>query len=197
MKTIYLDFDNTMVESNKRVIEILNKRYDLDKQESDLKDYGYCSIHNISSAEKLSIFESDEFFQELQWKPRMLDIIAKHYNNFNWVITTKGTQINLEKKFAWLEKNLCFKMETIGLNNGDLNWSKATIDMTDGIQIDDLAEALDTKAVVKVLYKDYNDHPWQQINPGDEILVVNDWCEIDDILGFYAQYDAKTLERKG
>ena len=38
MNTIYLDFDNTIVESNKRVIDILNNRYNLSKTESDLND---------------------------------------------------------------------------------------------------------------------------------------------------------------
>ena len=47
MKTVYVDFDNTIVESNQRVIEILNERYGLSKTEDDLVDYGYKSIAQI------------------------------------------------------------------------------------------------------------------------------------------------------
>ena len=35
MNTIYIDFDNTIVESNKKIIELLNKEYGLSKTESD------------------------------------------------------------------------------------------------------------------------------------------------------------------
>lgn len=194
MITIYLDFDNTIVESNKRVIEILNERYGENKNEDDLWDYGYNSIHNISEEEKLSIFESDDFFKDLQFKPRAIDTINKRYEQFNWVITTKGTDINLEKKFAWLDKYWPFKMDRVGITNN--NFSKSSVDMTNGIQIDDVAAALDTKATVKILYKDYKNYRWQQVNPCDNILVVNDWDEIDTILSFYSEFDMKTLNKR-
>lgn len=194
MITIYLDFDNTIVESNKRVIEILNERYGGSKNEEDLTDYGFNSIHKISEEEKLSIFESDDFFTNLQFKPHIIDVITKNYNNFNWVITTKGTQTNLDKKFAWLDEHWPFNMSKIGITNDNL--SKSQIDMSDGIQIDDVSAALDTKAAIKILYKDYNNFCWQQISPGDDILVVNSWEEIDKILEFYAKFDIKTLEKR-
>lgn len=194
MITIYLDFDNTIVESNKKVIEILNERYGENKSEDDLVDYGFNSIHKIPEKEKLSIFESDEFFTDLQFKPHIIDIITKNYNKFNWVITTKGTKANLDKKFAWLDEHWPFDMQRIGITNDNL--SKSTVDMSNGIQIDDVSAALDTKAAVKILYKDYNDFCWQQIEPGDDILVVNSWEEIDKILGFYAEFDVKTLEKR-
>lgn len=194
MTTIYLDFDNTIVESNKKVIEILNKRYGENKSEEDLVDYGFNSIHKISEQEKLSIFESDDFFTDLQFKPHIIDIITKNYDKFNWVITTKGTKANLDKKFAWLDEHWPFDMQRIGITNDNL--SKSKVDMSNGIQIDDVSAALDTKAAVKILYKDYNDFCWQQIKPGDDILVVNSWEEIDKILGFYAEFDVKTLEKR-
>lgn len=193
MITIYLDFDNTMVESNKKVIEILNERYNENKTEADLWDYGYNSIHNITEQEKLSIFESDEFFTNLEFKPNMLDTISKHYDKFNWIITTKGTKTNLEKKFQWLDNNWPFDMKRIGITND--NFSKASVDMSNGIQIDDTTAALDTLAAVKVLYKDFNDFRWQQIEPCSDILVVNTWQDIDKILDFYANIDIKTLEK--
>lgn len=194
MITIYLDFDNTIVESNKKVIEILNKRYGEDKNEKDLLDYGYNSIHKISEQEKLSIFESNEFFTNLEFKPHIIDIITKNYTKFNWVITTKGTKLNLEKKFKWLDEYWPFDMQKVGITNDNL--SKSIVDMSDGIQIDDVAAALDTKAALKILYKDYNNFCWQQINPGDDILVVNSWEEIDKILEFYNKFDVKTLKKR-
>ena len=55
MTTIYVDFDNTMVESNQRIIELLNERYGLSKTEADLLDYGYQSIAPITEEEKRAL----------------------------------------------------------------------------------------------------------------------------------------------
>lgn len=194
MTTIYLDFDNTIVESNKRVIEILNQRYGTNKTEDDLWDYGYNSIYHITNEEKLGIFESDDFFNHLQFKNGVIKAIRDNYDKFEWVITTKGTENNLKKKFAWLDRNFPFKMRYIGINNN--NFSKASVDMSNGIQIDDVADALDTKAGIKILYKDYKDYSWQQTEPCKGILTVNTWDEIGEILNFYGKFDINTLEKK-
>ena len=74
MKTVYVDFDNTIVESNQRVIEILNKRYGLSKTEDDMVDYGYKSIAPITEEEKLEIFASDDFFSNLRFKSDFLKV---------------------------------------------------------------------------------------------------------------------------
>ena len=78
MKTVYVDFDNTIVESNQRVIEILNERYGLSKTEDDLVDYGYKSIALITEEEKLSIFSSDDFFSNLRFKSDFLKVLNKY-----------------------------------------------------------------------------------------------------------------------
>ena len=194
MITIYLDFDNTIVESNQQVIKIINQRYGTDCSEDDLKDYGFNSIYKITENEKLSIFESDDFFTDLQFTPNVIDVIRRNYDKFNWVITTKGTPLNLQKKFEWLNQHWPFEMEKIGITNDGL--SKSSVDMANGIQIDDTANALDTNADVKILYKDFHNYYWQQVEPCDNVLVVNDWNDIENILQFYACYDIKTLEKR-
>ena len=85
MNTIYLDFDNTIVESNKRVIEILNSRYHTSKTEADIKDYQFSGIHSISEKEKLDIFESDEFYNGLEFKPQVLEVLNKYHNAYNFI----------------------------------------------------------------------------------------------------------------
>ena len=67
MTTIYVDFDNTIVESNQKIIELLNERYGLSKTEADLLDYGYQSIAPITEEEKNALFESDDFFNNLKF----------------------------------------------------------------------------------------------------------------------------------
>ena len=89
MKTVYIDFDNTIVESNQRVIEILNERYGLSKTEDDLVDYGYKSIAPITEEEKLNIFSSDDFFSNLRFKSDFLKVLNKYCDKVKFIITTK------------------------------------------------------------------------------------------------------------
>lgn len=192
MTTVYVDFDNTIVESNQKVIEILNKRYGLSKTENDLVDYGYNSIAPITEEEKLSIFESDEFFSNLRFKSDFLKVLDKYSGSINFIITTKGTEQNLKKKEEWVKENIPHSIGFIGINNDSL--SKKQVDMTNGIQIDDCTDALDTNAQIKILYRDNHNFGWQSNYDNTDILVVDTWKQIDEILSFYSLYDYATLE---
>ena len=195
MTTVYVDFDNTIVESNQKVIEILNDKYGLNKSEDDLEDYGYTSIAPITEEEKLGIFESDEFFSNLKFKSDFLKVLNKYDGKVKFVITTKGTAENLKKKEQWIKENIPGNISFVGITNNSL--SKRQVDMTNGIQIDDCTAALDTNADIKILYKDNHNFNWQSNYNNTDILVVNTWLEIDDILSFYLSYDYKTLSKKG
>ena len=195
MTTVYVDFDNTIVESNQKVIEILNDKYGLNKSEDDLEDYGYTSIAPITEEEKLGIFESDEFFSNLKFKSDFLKVLNKYDGKVKFVITTKGTAENLKKKEQWIKENIPGNISFVGITNNSL--SKRQVDMTNGIQIDDCTAALDTNADIKILYKDNHNFNWQSNYNNTDILVVNTWLEIDDILSFYSLYDYKTLSKKG
>ena len=195
MTTVYVDFDNTIVESNQKVIEILNDKYGLNKSEDDLEDYVYTSIAPITEEEKLGIFESDEFFSNLKFKSDFLKVLNKYDSKVKFVITTKGTAENLKKKVLLIKENIPGNISFIGITNNSL--SKRQVDMTNGIQIDDCTAALDTNADIKILYKDNHNFNWQSNYNNTDILVVNTWLEIDDILSFYSSYDYKTLSKKG
>lgn len=195
MTTVYVDFDNTIVESNQKVIEILNDKYGLNKSEDDLEDYGYTSIAPITEEEKLGIFESDEFFSNLKFKSDFLKVLNKYDGKVKFIITTKGTAENLKKKEQWVKENIPGNVSFVGITNNSL--SKKQVDMTNGIQIDDCTAALDTNADIKILYKDNHNFNWQSNYNNTDILVVNTWLEIDDILSFYSSYDYKTLSKKG
>ena len=191
MNTIYLDFDNTIVESNKRVIDILNNRYNLSKTESDLNDYHFNSIYPITENEKLAIFESDEFYDNLKFKPGVLEVVYKYFAFYNIIIVSKGTKDNLLKKEKWIKSHLPFNFKFISLKGQSLN---KKIDMKNSIQIDDNLKCLETNASLKILYKNFNEFPWQRPTGNEECISVNTWEEIDDILNFYKNYNCETLE---
>jgi len=192
--TVYLDFDSTIVESNKQVINILNKRYNIRKTEDDLVDYGYNSIFPISNKEKLDIFASDEFFVGLEFKKGFIEFFNKYRGVVNFIISTKGTPENLHKKEKWVKENISPEIGFIGIVND--GFSKSQIDMSGAIQVDDCTQALDTNATIKILYKDFRNYDWQREYENTSILVVNTWKEIEEIIEFYNTYDYKTLVKR-
>lgn len=181
MLKIFIDFDSTLVETNKRVVEILNANYNLDKTEDDVKDYNYQSIYPISESEKKSIFESDVFFNGLKFKPGALDFISKYKNMIELVICTSGTKKNIDLKKEFI-KNSLLNLEIIGVLN---TIDKSSIDMTNGIQIDDNICSLNTNANLKILYKDFRSYYWQKNNNMLDLYEVNTWEEIENIIDFY------------
>ena len=191
--TIYLDFDNIIVESNKRIIDMLNKKYGTSKTEDDLFDYNYNSIYPISEKEKLQMFESEEFYNGLEFKTGVLDVLNKYSQSYNIIILSVGTEENLKRKQAWLKNNLPYDFEFIGINGKSKK--KSHINMDNAIQIDDNFDCLKTNATLKILYKSFHNFPWQEPTSNEELMVVNTWEEIDSILDFYKKYNCKTLEK--
>ena len=171
---------------------MINQKYDISKSESDLKDYDYNSIYPISLSEKNKMFESDEFYNNLEFKPGVVDVLKKYADSYNFVIFSKGTQDNLKKKKQWLENNLPYNFEFIGITADN----ETKFNLIDSIQISDNSNYLNTNATLKILYKSFNNFPWQNSDTINEYMVVNSWNDIDSILNFYREYDCKTLERR-
>ncbi len=197
--TIFIDFDNTVVESNKRIIEMINDKYGLSKTEEDLKDYNFQSIYPISVKEKIDMFESDSFYDNLDFKPGFENFIKNYASDFEIVFVSNGTTKNNKKKKEWLKtmlpyQNWNFDFIGIGEDNSFLN--KSRVDMSGAIQIDDCFDCLLTNASIKVLYKDFNNFKWQQPSKAEDYLMVNTWEEIGSILDFYKEYDCDTLTKK-
>lgn len=194
MKKIFLDFDDTMAESSKCMINLINKIYNCNKTQEDLKDYGFQSIYPISEKEKLELFESDDFFKNLKLKEGVLDFINTYYKKYKIIISTKGTYKNLIKKEKWIKDIFGDKIIFMGLNGN--SHDKSYVDMKDSIEIEDNASCLNTNAKIKILYKSFNNFPWQQVECSKDIIIVNTWEDICQILDFYEKYDYKDLEEK-
>ena len=194
MTSIFVDFDNTIVESNQGVIDILNNRYNLTKGEEDLRDYGYCSIFPISEREKLDIFESNDFFKNLQFKEGFLDFFQQYKDTYKFVVTTKGTPLNIEKKQAWIHDNISPEIEVVGIPY--LKKGKRSVNMRSGIQIDDCTFELNTNAKIKILFKSDNNFSWQKGYTNSDIIVVNTWKEIEEIINFFNEYDYRYLHKR-
>ena len=84
--TLYLDADDTILLSSEAVIKILNKKYNINppKTINGMKDWGYRSIYKyITTKEVENIYESDEFFNMVEFDPLFLDFYNK--NKILWL----------------------------------------------------------------------------------------------------------------
>ena len=69
MVTLYVDADDTILDSSKAVIEILNEKYNLSPAKTilDLEDWNYHPIcDEVTAAEVTEIYNYKDFFDILQ-----------------------------------------------------------------------------------------------------------------------------------
>jgi hypothetical protein len=204
--TLYVDVDDTILKSSEAVIKILNKKYDINPSKSinDMKDWGYRSIYkNITDNEVEKIYESDEFFNMVEFDQSFLNFYKTNKNKIDIVICTKGTKINIEKKENLIKKVLGENITYIGIqfkldNDGNKikDYRKSIINMKHGIQIDDRTDALrDTNANIKILINNDILRTWNQNYENiNNLYVARNWDEIEQIVLF--AYDNHFIFKK-
>lgn len=193
--TIFLDADDTILESSKTVIAILNERYNITppKNITHMKEWNYRSIcKHVTGKEVDEIYSSDEFFERVTINPDFLKIYERYKEKFNFCVVTKGTKQNLEKKRQYLKERLPDIVFTgISFTTEDsTDFDKSKIDMSRGIQIDDRMDCLNTNANCKILLKNNLNVPWNAYGGEDvgNLYIVNNWDEIERIFQFSQQF---------
>lgn len=187
---IFIDADDTILMSSEIIIEMLNERYNISPQKTieDLKDWGYRSIYRGISGENISeIYDSDEFFKRVQVNPAFDKFYKKFEHCLEFFLVTKGTYVNLHKKqnyFAQKYPEIKFRGCLHYFENE--NFTKAEVDMSKGIQIDDRYDCLTTNAGCKILLKNNRDLPWNNYQGGirGNVYIVNTWEEIEEYIQF-------------
>lgn len=185
---LFIDIDDTILESSKAVIEILNKKYGLNKKYEDLHDWEYRSIyHQLTKEEVIQIYNSDEFFEIVKIDEAFKKFYEKHKNDFVFKFVSKGTKKNLAKKAKFIKENLCgSNFIPCKFNEHENNFDKSDIDMSGGIQIDDRFDCMEkTGANVKILLTHGREFTWnRETRPLDNLYIVKNWDEISQILEF-------------
>lgn len=190
---IYLDADDTILESSKTVIEIINERYNISppKTFDDITDWNYTCIYpGMTSGEVDAIYASEEFFARVEPDKAFLSVYERHKDNFEFVVVTTGTRENLDRKEAWFRSHFPpFDFVGIEFPKDGTNFDKSVLTMKGGIQIDDRVDSLiGTKAACKILIRNGLDVPWNQPVEGANLYVVQNWVDIGQILDFTVKY---------
>lgn len=182
---IFLDCDDTIMNSSECIIGLLNKKNGTNKTIKDLKDFHYRSIDKtLTDEDVIKLFESDEFWNSVDYNNSFLEIKDFIDSNFDVEVVSCGTELNLKKKKEKL-KPLGYKFTGI-LIKDDSNLCKKCIDMQNGIQIDDnMSSMSNTNAAIKILFQNNNDFTWNKPKPNaDNLYVVQTWKEIFRVLEF-------------
>lgn len=194
--TIYLDCDDTILRSSETVINILNKRYKTNKTINDLTDWHYRSIVPfVGQEEILDIYDSEEFWNEVKLNEEFVKVFNLLKNDFKWIIVSKGKSKNLELKEKFINENLNNKegaIPLIGLKilNSSSDFNKASVDMKNGIQIDDKMESLlGTNAACRIILQNGRVTNWNKIEANeDNLYQVHNWNDIKEILIFFKDH---------
>lgn len=183
---LYIDFDNTIVNSSEVIVKMLNEKFGEDKDWEKLRRYDFKDLFPSCSYQEIEkYFESDRMFEEVELFPEAYETLCSFKDNFDKVsVVTIGTDINLEKKKRFIKDRFHFDIELIGIRN-DGRSNKGSVDMRDGVFIDDHIDCLhSSNAKVKILIKTSENAEWSKIEPNDDIYVVSNWYEIYSILDF-------------
>lgn len=188
---IYVDCDDTILHSSETVINILNNRYNVNKSIQDLKDWHYRSIvSTVTPEEILSIYSSDEFWEQVKINEKFLEIYNKFKEDIKWVIVSKGDCVNLLKKQKFIEKNFeDVEFRGLILNDSD-EFNKSLVDMSDGIQIDDNINCLTyTNSPIKVILKNNKSVYWNKVYSNmDNLYAVENWELMELLIEYFLEH---------
>lgn len=194
---VFIDIDNTIYDSTKAVVDELNKRYNKNVNPEDIKAYDFTDqFPEVKQNEIKEIFSNENFYKRLDCIDgtafMFIDILSTQ-QKIDVSFVTLGTKENLENKKEWLDYVLksgeffdheVDYYEYYGNLSGDSN--KSFIDMSGGIFIDDNIDCLrSSNASIKILIKNGVDTKWNNVEPGDNVYIADDWGDIIKIVGFF------------
>lgn len=155
---IYLDYDCTMVDSIKAVLNQLNERYNTAYITSDCTTWNFNNLFpDLTECELLEIFDSERFFEDVELYEGMWEFINRNHDKIT--IVTCGLAMNLYRKEQWIRKffpNIKF----IGIDSVVMD--KSSVKMgKNSMHIDDNQDNLrSTDAEYKVMFVNVKDANW-------------------------------------
>lgn len=184
---LYLDFDNTIVNTNEVAIDYFNKKFGTSKDIRKLKKYNFKDLfESLTDKEIQKFFSSDYLYKNITFLESCYDKLYSIRNYIDAHVVTICCNENIGYKTDWISENMPIVSKTTCVVKG--NNDKSSIDMSDGIFIDDHIECLrSSNAKIKILYKYWQDTEWNEYDNLDEVYVVNSWDEITEILKFYIE----------
>lgn len=185
---LYLDFDNTIVNTGETIVDILNKRYGMTQKWEYIKRYDFKDLFPALTKEEFhKLFESGRLYHNVSFLTGAREVIYSIRRSFEIEIVSMGTNENKLLKDRWLALNFPAKYILTVLDYNSSYFDKSGVDMSDGIFIDDSSECLrSSNAKVKILLSNGLETEWNR-EENDDFYIVQNWNEIGDMLKFYIE----------
>lgn len=168
VRRVYLDVDGVLTKSNDAMCALLNKKYNKSHKGIEVLDWNYTNLYPTNSDEVEALFETKELFDNLELIDNA-ESYLKQYRNKITIVTKGGAENYLRKRLLFNKKGF----EDIPIIRIPLDVSKAVIDMSDGLFIDDCTSNLnESNAKYKVMFMEYNDgkeREWQKGWKGERL----------------------------
>lgn len=182
-KDLFLDFDNTIANSLKRIVEMYNEDYisypdfkKADWRKVRIWNFGdQCHLLTNNVIERY--FGEKRFFDGLELYENAKEAIERLSELYTIKIVSMGNSDNLKYKGQYILNNLNGISEYIPINFKDAD-NKEHIDMSDGIFIDDNTKYLNSSnAKVKIVYGEL--YEWNKDWNG---LRFQNWIKLENYL---------------
>ena len=179
IQKLFIDFDNTIINTNKAFCEVYNLLYHF-HPEFKKADYTKIINYNFSCQcplvnNPLELFEEELFFDVCEFiNDNTYEVLKELNQKYKIIIVSIGTPENISHKAIWLKENLPFVEDYILIKNSNCTMDKSIVNMEGGIIIDDMPSNLQTSnAETKILFGKI--YPW---NTGWKGEHCRDWSEV-------------------
>ena len=185
---LFLDFDNTIVDTIAAVVSLYNEDYvnhdgfvQIDPSEVTSWEFTEC---NLATYEEIDRYFGDKrFFQRVKLYPSAGQVLRSLSHRYDITIVSHGYASNLSLKEEWVKDKLFKEIfdnscnaEFIGVDWETHN-DKSHVDMSNSIFVDDSIRNLETSsAKYKILYGEYMD--WNNTNI--EFIRCKNWLDLNN-----------------
>ena len=183
--TVYIDIDNTIINSTKRFVDIYNKINKSNYDWTKVKEWGFQPELNVSNCEIKHIFDTEYFYKEeyLYDRCKLTIKMIREQLNCNVVFLTIGTKTNNKHKAEMIGR-VFEDVDLICINKENVTMDKSMIKMKhNDIIIDDNEDNLITSNCInerRILFCPEGQKGWNSNFRG---LKTDSWVEVRLIVG--------------